>query len=704
MALNQLMNSVNLMAHQQPSMTLGTAGPTQQLDLRTESALEYLRNTGPQPRVRGIVRRGALRQKNYSQVRGHQFIARFFTQPTFCGHCKDFLWGLNKQGMQCQICTLVVHKRCHEFVNFTCAGVDKGADPDNPSSIHKWNLHTYTTPTFCDHCGSLLYGLIQQGSQCQTCQMNVHERCKINVPNFCGMDQTERRGRISLKIKYENGLLLVNVREARNLIPMDPNGLSDPYVKLKLIPEPEQRMTKKKTKTMKETLNPEWNESFTFKLEPSDKDRRLSVEVWDWDRTSRNDFMGAISFGIFEIMKSPVDAWFKLLSQEEGEFYNVQILPENEEQLEALRRKAKMEAVNRSPVSGKMDVSDGFNSIKDRDRVQLSDFTFLSVIGKGSFGKVFLVEHNVTKELLAIKAIRKDITLLEGETCCVLAERKLLALPEKCHFLVELHSCFQTFDRLYFVMEFVYGGDLMLHVTKAGKFKEPVVVFYSSEVALALLYLHSIGILYRDLKLDNILLDDQGHIKIADFGLCKDDAFKENGAARTFCGTPGYIAPEIILGEPYSFPADWWAFGIVIFEMLSGQPPFDGENEDELFSSITEHIPTMPKSFSKEAINIIKAFLQKNPAKRLGSGTTGRTDLCSNPFFRHVDWEKIDAKQVQPPFRPKRMTPRDLTNFDPTFTKLEREFSPTDDNFLAVVDQEEFKDFSYINPEYIQYV
>ena len=661
-----------------------------------EESLQIMETTD-RPRE-DIQRKGAVKKKNIQEVKNHKFIKRFFAQPTYCCHCKDFMWGFGKQGYQCQICSFALHERCAEFIAFDCPGEAQGADTDDARTIHDFKSHTYPSPTFCDHCGSLLWGLWNQGLRCGECYINVHKECKQLVPNLCNCEITEKRGRIHLKIKILGNKLTCEVIEAKNVIPMDPNGLSDPYILVKLIPKASNVFTKKTT-TIYKTLNPKWDETIRIDLKPEDKDRRLLIECWDYDRLDRDDFMGSMSFGISEIISKEQDGWFKFLTADEGEFYNVQVPGEGESTLKNRFGDMQIQSDAQKPTFKRNQLTPPSNM---QGMISQEDFDFLMVLGRGSFGKVMLAERKGTKELYAIKILKKDVIIMEDDIECTMIEKRVLALPNKPHFLTQMHSCFQTDSRLYFVMEFINGGDLFYQIHKRKKFQEPVAVFYAAEMAIGLFFLHNNGIIYRDLKLDNVMLDQDGHIKIADFGMCKEGIL-EGATTRTFCGTPDYIAPEIIKRKNYDKSVDWWAFGVLIYEMITGLPPFYGESENQLFTNIVERKAHYDQTMSKEAKAICKGLLNKEPTERLGCGENGEKDIRSHQFFRRIDWEKIEAREIQPPFKPKVNDPRRAENFDPYFKRLPTELTVPNQNTQKILRDsrgDEFAGFDYVNSSF----
>lgn len=195
----------------------------------------------------------------------------------------------------------------------------------------------------------------------------------------------------------------------------------------------------------------------------------------------------------------------------------------------------------------------------------------------------------------------------------------------------------------------------MFHIQRARKFDEARARFYAAEVTLALQFLHKHYIIYRDLKLDNIILDQDGHCKLADFGMCKEGIIEGKTTTTTFCGTPDYIAPEILQELQYGASVDWWALGVLMYEMMAGQPPFEADNEDDLFESILRDDVLYPIWISKEAVSILKGFMTKNPAKRLGcvAANGGENAIKIHPFFQEIDWEALEARKVKPPIRPK---------------------------------------------------
>lgn len=527
-------------------------------------------------------RRGAVRRRIH-QINGHKFMARYFPQPTYCSHCRDFIWGVvGKQGYQCQVCTCVVHKRCHAHIVSTCTGNIETTQllpeqiPGQRFSInipHRFSVYNYKIFTFCDHCGSLLYGLFRQGVKCEVCEMNVHRRCERFVPPLCGVNAREL-GALLGKLGTSSHTLLSN--SGKKMSP-----LKVPVVR------------------------------------PLDKELERM--------TLKSD----------ELAKK-----------------------------------------------------------------KIGDFSFLKVLGMGSFGSVLLAEEKASNDVYAIKILKKDTVIADDDVECVLSERRVLSMGCLHPFVNQLYCSFQTEDRLFFVMEYINGGDLMFQIQRSRKFELSRSRFYAAEIVCALLFLHKRHIVYRDLKLDNVLLDAEGHVRITDFGMCKEGV-DEDHLASTFCGTPDYIAPEILREIPYGFTVDWWSLGVLVFEMLSGQPPFEADTEEDLFDSIMNDEVFYPAWLNKDSVAICKGLLIKDPVKRICSDyVKSESQIKALPFFKTIDWIALENKMIPPPFRPRVRSSRDFDNFDSMFISEKPTLSPTPQTVLDSIPQDEFRGFSFINTEY----
>ncbi|KAM9412400.1 ribosomal protein S6 kinase alpha-2 isoform 1-T1 [Salvelinus alpinus] len=336
------------------------------------------------------------------------------------------------------------------------------------------------------------------------------------------------------------------------------------------------------------------------------------------------------------------------------------------------------------------------------EKADPSQFELLKVLGQGSYGKVFLVRKirgSDRGQLYAMKVLRKA-TLKVRDRVRSKMERDILA--EVNHpFIVKLHYAFQTEGKLYLILDFLRGGDLFTRLSKESfsfvhlqvMFTEEDVKFYLAELALALDHLHSLGIIYRDLKPENILLDEEGHIKITDFGLSKE-ATDHDKRAYSFCGTIEYMAPEVVNRRGHTQSADWWSFGVLMFEMLTGSLPFQGKDRKETMVLILKAKLGMPQFLSPEVQSLIRALFKRNPANRLGAGPDGVEEIKRHNFFGNIDWNKLYRREIKPPFKPAVGRPEDTFHFDPEFTSR----TPTDSPGIPPSDNTHqlFRGFSFV--------
>jgi len=329
---------------------------------------------------------------------------------------------------------------------------------------------------------------------------------------------------------------------------------------------------------------------------------------------------------------------------------------------------------------------------QNEEKVAPNDFDCIAVIGKGSFGKVMQVRKKGTDKIYAMKVLRKEMVIERNQVTHTKAEKSIL---QKINhpFIVNLVYAFQTEDKLYMVMDFVNGGELFFHLKREGRFSEDRVKLYSAELILAIQHLHSQDIVYRDLKPENILLDRSGHICITDFGLSKEVG---EGETNTFCGTPEYLAPEVLQGKPHGMAVDWWSLGTLVYEMLTGLPPYYNQNQNIMYQMILTGELRFPAFIAPDCKDFLERLLVRDPEKRLGYGISGGDDIKAHAWFRGMDWQKVLDKKIEPKFKPKVKSIMDISQFDPEFTSEVAEDSVVEKKLANVLQAEaNFDGFTY---------
>ncbi|XP_008199672.1 ribosomal protein S6 kinase alpha-5 isoform X2 [Tribolium castaneum] len=341
------------------------------------------------------------------------------------------------------------------------------------------------------------------------------------------------------------------------------------------------------------------------------------------------------------------------------------------------------------------------------DRVNMSHFDLLKVLGTGAYGKVFLVRKRGgadNNRLYAMKVLKKATIVQKKKTTeHTKTERQVLEAVRDNPFLVTLHYAFQTDAKLHLILDYVAGGELFTHLYQREHFTEDEVRIYIGEIILALERLHSLGIIYRDIKLENILVDESGHIVLTDFGLSKELPREGDNDQRaySFCGTIEYMAPEVVKGgtQGHDIAVDWWSVGVLTYELLTGASPFTVEGEKNTQQEISRRIlkttPPIPDSLGKDVADFISKLLVKDPRKRLGGGEGDAKELKKHSFFKSLDWEKLARKEIPAPFKPVIRSELDVSNFSEEFTQM----PPTDSPAVVPPNYDKiFKGYSYVAP------
>ncbi|XP_049297766.1 ribosomal protein S6 kinase beta-2 isoform X1 [Anopheles funestus] len=331
------------------------------------------------------------------------------------------------------------------------------------------------------------------------------------------------------------------------------------------------------------------------------------------------------------------------------------------------------------------------------------DFELKKVLGKGGYGKVFQVRKTTgadANSYFAMKVLKKaSIVRNQKDTAHTRAERNILEAVRH-PFIVELVYAFQTGGKLYLILEYLSGGELFMHLEREGIFLEDTACFYLCEIILALEHLHNLGIIYRDLKPENVLLDAKGHVKLTDFGLCKEH-IQEGIVTHTFCGTIEYMAPEILTRSGHGKAVDWWSLGALMYDMLTGTPPFCADNRKKTVDAILKDKLNIPGYLTPDSRDLIRRLMKRQVSQRLGSGPTDGQAVRAHPFFKNVNWDDVVKRRLDPPIKPVLASEDDVSQFDTKFTKEIPVDSP-DETTLSESVNLIFQGFTYVAPSVLE--
>lgn len=699
-------------------------------------------NRNKQPLDLGLGRKGAVRAKKEEvhEMYGHKFVQQQFYNIMRCALCGELL--KYSAGMQCSDCKYTCHKKCYPKVVTKCISKSNSeTDPEEEKLNHRIPHRFEPTINFganwCCHCGYMLPVGKKNARKCTECALTCHTQCVHLVPDFCGMSMeaantilaelrskkhvqkkpvsmTERmradprqsvgderpanQTRHSYASGIQSGLASAGASAAYSSgsTPQSPTHMT--HSPLGYPVQPNQQYTPQAPPLRTDSASAA--AAAAAALHGQGQSRPSSTGQYPsfyqpppgTPPQSASGYPPPAGVRPPAGQPPPPNAPYQPAAPQSP--YGAQS-PTVYKQPQGIPSAVKIPPPPQGPPPATAIQAPPQQQPTRPTKIGLDHFNFLAVLGKGNFGKVMLAETKTTKKLYAIKVLKKEFIIENDEVESTRSEKRvfLIANKERHPFLLNLHACFQTETRVYFVMEYISGGDLMLHIQR-GQFGFKRAQFYAAEVCLALKYFHENGVIYRDLKLDNILLTLDGHIKIADYGLCKEEMYY-GSTTSTFCGTPEFMAPEILMDKRYGRAVDWWAFGVLIYQMLLQQSPFRGEDEDEIYDAILSDEPLYPIQMPRDSVSILQKLLTREPELRLGAGPNDAQDVMAHAFFSNINWDDIYYKRIEPPFKPTITNATDTSNFDQEFTSVTPVLTPVN-SVLTQQMQEEFRGFSYV--------